>query len=116
MMEVQECKLFFWKLSVCEQLSGRERPGKLECSENIKKELRLQRRPRFAAYPGYQTLSNRKLTFRESLVSRILAAKLLLTALEPIGLAKCCKNHGINHIHMYVCMHLFATMKIYKLL
>ena len=36
MMEMRECKLFFGNLSVCEQLSRREKAGKLECSKNIK--------------------------------------------------------------------------------
>ena len=36
MMEVRECKQFLGNLSVCEQLSGREKAGKLECSKNIK--------------------------------------------------------------------------------
>ena len=35
-MEMRECKLFLGNLSICEQLSGREKPGKLECSKNIK--------------------------------------------------------------------------------
>ena len=53
MMEMRECKLFLENLSVCEQLSRRERAGKLGCSKNIKKLLRFQRRLRLAAKTAY---------------------------------------------------------------
>ena len=33
---MRECELFLGNLSVCEQLSGRERAGKLECSKTGK--------------------------------------------------------------------------------
>ena len=33
MMEMRECKLFEGNLSVCEELSGRERAGNLESSK-----------------------------------------------------------------------------------
>ena len=42
MMEMLECKAFLGNLSVCEQLSGREKAGKLECSKNIQKLLRFK--------------------------------------------------------------------------
>ena len=35
-MEMQKLKLCFGNLPLCEQLSGRGKPGKLECTESIK--------------------------------------------------------------------------------
>ena len=35
-MEMRECKLFLGNVSVCDQLSGKEKAGKLECSKNIR--------------------------------------------------------------------------------
>ena len=37
MIEMRECELFLGNLSVCEQLSGREKTGKLGCSKNYAK-------------------------------------------------------------------------------
>ena len=58
MMEVGELKLFLRNLSVCEQLSGREKAGKLECSKKIKEKQRFQRCPRLAAKIAYYSRMN----------------------------------------------------------
>ena len=46
---MRECKLILGNLSLVEMLSRREKAGKLECSKNMKKWLRFQRRPRLVA-------------------------------------------------------------------
>ena len=48
MMEMRECKLSLKNLFVCEQLFGREKPRKLDCSKNMKTQLHFQRRLRLA--------------------------------------------------------------------
>ena len=63
MMEMQECKLFFGNLSVCEQLPGREKPGKLECSKNIVfKDVRvlLLKQPNGMMSPLFRTIFKNK--------------------------------------------------------
>ena len=45
MVEIRECKLFLGNLFAYEQLSRREKAGKLECSKIIERYLRFQSCP-----------------------------------------------------------------------